>query len=61
MQKHSGSHPAWIELSLKGSGPGIVKIIPLLIVLDLEQLRAVLFDEGQCVGFPCLEEMIGID
>jgi hypothetical protein len=40
---------------------GLVKTVPLLIVLHFEQLRAVLLDDGQRVGFLGLEEVSCVD
>ena len=40
-----------IGLSLEGGSLGLVKAVPLLVILYFEQLCAVLLDDGQRIGW----------
>jgi hypothetical protein len=40
---------------------GLVIATPLFVILHFEQLRAVLLDDGQRVGFLCYDEANRID
>ena len=46
-----------IRLSLQRASLGIVKTVPLFVILYLQQLPAVLFYDGQRVGFLGLEKV----